>query len=313
MTFTKTKFDFLVRLAVEHDTLSITNIWRECFTNDMAYIENFITNCLPFTKTWVAIPENSTKAVAVLSLLPSYAISNGRKLTGGYVYGVATLPGFRGNSISKLLMEAAIQYCTAQNYNYMVVKPANEGLFDLYMRQSFDILVNKSIFTVETTPHPQSYKKYWNDSNNRIYKDSDFCIDKLYNLRQNNDNGTMLLWPSEILKYAISDIKYKGGDIHFITDIINNRELYFIECPLENSVDSIKVIECNAKEEREIFLITSNIKSRISTFKNVVFEVSFDSFPSFSALKVSSALIKLIDNTIPVEEISKVHLSLPME
>ncbi len=311
MTFTKAKSDFLVRLAIEHDTLSITNIWRECFTNDMAYIENFITNCLPFTKTWIAIPGNSTNAVAVLSLLPSYCFSNGRKLKGGYVYGVATLPGFRGNSLSKLLMEAAIQYCTAQNYHYMVVKPANEGLFDLYKRQSFDILVNKSIFNVEITP--QSYIRSWNDSNNRIYTDSDFCIDELYNLRENNDNGTMLLWPTEILKYAISDIKYKGGDIHFVTDIINNRELYFIECPLEESVDTIQVVECNAKEEREIFLITSDIKSRKSTVKNVVFEFSYDRLPSFSALKVSSALIKIIDKTIRAEEISKVHLSLPME
>lgn len=317
----KTKSDFTIRLANENDTLSIINIWRECFTSDLSYIDNFIINCFPHSKTWIAISQRSSEAVAVLSLLPSYFYSDGQYFSGGYIYGVATLPDYRGNSLSTLLMNPAFEYSLATKLQYLVVKPANDGLFDLYRRQSFDILINKQVFLVDL--HSDNYVNL-NFTPNRYKHNSIFVkksiesfddVEKVYHLREKDKNNTDFLWPLPILRYALFDIKNKGGELHFISNFDCSRDLYYIEQPDEIDSETIKVIDCNYKEKRDLYTIISNIEALHKRAKKIVFEGNFHNlhpFP-FSVIKTKSALIKLFDKNIDPECLSSIHLSLPME
>ncbi|MHC1779867.1 MAG: GNAT family N-acetyltransferase [Bacteroidales bacterium] len=317
----KTKSDFTIRLANENDTLSITNIWRECFTSDLSYIDNFIINCFPHSKTWIAISQKSSEAVAVLSLFPSYFYSDGQYFSGGYIYGVATLPDYRGNSLSSLLMNTAFDYSLATKLQYLVVKPANDGLFDLYRRQSFDILINKQVFSVDLhsdnylnlnfTPNRYKHNSIFVNKSNESIDD----VEKVYHLREKNKNNTDLLWPLPILRYALLDNYNKGGSLNFVSNIGNHSELYYIEQPDEFDSETIKVIDCNYKEKRDLYTIISFIESLHKEVKKVVFEGNFHSLSPlpFSVIKTKSALIKLLDNKIDPECFSKIHLSLPME
>ncbi len=317
----KTKSDFTVRLANENDTLSIRNIWRECFTSDISYIDNFITNCFPHAKTWVAISNKSSEIVSILSLLPTYFNYDGKNFTGGYIYGVATLPDFRGNSLSKVLMNAAFEYSGAINLQYLVVKPANDSLFDLYRGQSFDILINKDIISVNLAsdnyfdpalPMMAKNQLSLQDNKSKYFADN---IEKLLNLREIDKPGSKLLWPSAILRYALLDIKNKGGNLHFISETDIDRELYYIEQPDEDDSAIIKVVDCNYKEKRDIYTIISHIKSLDKKVKTVIFEGNFQHLSPipFPILRTKSALIKILDNKLDHKLISKIHLSLSME
>ncbi len=321
MISTKTKSDFTVRLANENDTLSIKKIWRECFTNDNTYIENFINNCFPHSKTWVVIPQISPDAVALLSLLPSYFISDGRKYSGGYIYGVATLPDFRGKSLSKLLMSTAFESAKETNLQYLVVKPANDGLFDLYRGQSFDILINKDLFSVNLLldDYENFYFPVPNINHQMIsgerFKKFKYDLERLFVIREREKSGTYLLWPSEILRFALLDIKNKGGDLHFISTIGLDREIYYIEHPDEEDSDIIKVVDSNCKDKREIWAIISHIKTTHKKAKRVIFEGNFHNISPlpFPITKTKSALIKAFDESIDSDYFSNIHLSLPME
>lgn len=317
----KTKSDFTIRLANENDTLSIINIWRECFTSDLSYIDNFIINCFPHSKTWIAISQRSSEAVAVLSLLPSYFYSDGQYFSGGYIYGVATLPDYRGNSLSTLLMNTAFDYSLATKLQYLVVKPANDGLFDLYRRQSFDILINKQVFLVDL--HSDNYVNL-NFTPNRYKHNSIFVkesiesfddVEKVYHLREKDKNNTDLLWPLPVLRFALLDINNKGGDLHFVSNLDYSRDLYYIDQPDEIDSGVIKVIDCNYKDKSDIYTIISDIKSQRKEVRKIVFEGNFQNLHPlpFSVIKTKSALIKLFDKNIDPECLSSIHLSLPME
>lgn len=321
MISTKTKSDFIVRLADKSDTLSIRNIWRECFTNDSTYIDNFLNNCFPHSKSWIALPKNSIDAVAVLSLLPSYFTSNGHCFSGGYIYGVATLPNYRGNSLSKILMNAAFEHSSASNLNYLVVKPADEGLYNFYRGQSFDILINKHAFHIDLhsynldTVHFSEFNSFHSLKSFKNTPEYDIITQKLFSLRENEKSDIYLLWPYSILQYALMDIMSKGGDLHFTYDRKDNLVLYYIEHPVESDSGIIKVIDCNYKSERDLSLIISHIKSTQEKVKKIVFEGNFNNspLPSFCITKEKSALIKFLDDKINPEFISNIHLSLPME
>ena len=321
MTSIKTKSDFIVRLADENDTLSIINIWRECFTNDLTYIHNFLKYCFPHTKTWIALPHNSKEPVAILSVLPSYLVVDGKKIKGGYIYGVATLPEFRGNSLSSLLMNTAIECCTDLKYHYLVVKPANESLFDLYRRQSFDILINKSVFSVELSHflrRGETTSELIAERPSKKLVDLESLandIEKLFAIREREMGKSYLLWPESILTYSILDAQLKGGDLHFYTDFDENKCLYMIEHPDEDNVGIIKVLDCNAKDKRDVYCIISYIRALYPDSKKFVFEGSFNynSFNKFSPVLEKSALVKLMGKKLRIEDFNGIHLSLPME
>ncbi len=307
MTFTRTKFNYKIRLAEKDDTLSILRIWRECFTDDLLYISNFINYCLPFTNTWVVIPQGSTSAVSVLSLLPSYAIVDNQKIVGGYIYGVATLPVFRGHSLSKRLIETAVSYCKEKEIQYIVIKPAESSLFDLYEKQSFDTIISKNTTKIDLS----QINLYGISPLKRI---ENFSIAQFYSLREEELFKTHLLWPIEILNYTIEDAKSKGGSlVALINESKVKSTLFYVAYPDESNVARIKIVDSNIMDYSELIQVIFDVKLSFPFAKEVVLESSSGGFKSNNTTLESSALIKILDIKIDSQKISFLHLALPME
>lgn len=93
----------VVREATIKDREHIAEIWRACFTDDEDYIYKYLNHCLPHTKTWVLGKENGD-IYSCASVIPSYAILNGENISGGYLYGVGTLPAKEATPIPGLLL-----------------------------------------------------------------------------------------------------------------------------------------------------------------------------------------------------------------
>jgi ribosomal protein S18 acetylase RimI-like enzyme len=307
MTSIRTNFNYKIRLADKDDTLSILRIWRECFTDDLLYISNFINFCLPFTKTWITIPQDSTSAVSVLSLLPSYAIIDNQKFFGGYIYGVATLPDFRGHSLSKRLIETAVNYCKENREQYIVIKPAESSLFDLYKKQSFETTITKHITNVDLSQINLSgispFKKVEN-----------LTIAELYSIREEELFKTHFLWPLEILNYTIEDAKSKGGSLVALKDETKEkRTLFYVSYPDESNVSCIKVADSNVIHISELNQVILDVKLAFPYAKLLKFESPSCGFKSDNTTLENSALIKILDSNIDFQKISQLHLALPME
>ncbi len=307
MTYTRTKFNYTIRLAEKDDTLSILRIWRECFTGDLLYISNFINYCLPYTKTWVVIPQESTSAVSALSLLPSYVIIDSQKIFGGYIYGVATLSNFRGHSLSKRLIETAISYCKENEIQYIVIKPAESSLFDLYKKQSFETFISKNLTNIDLSQFNLS-------DVSPLKRIENFGIADFYSLREEVLFKTHLLWPIEILNYTIEDAKSKGGSLIALMDeTIIKKRLFYVAYPDESNVFTIKIADSNIVYISDLKQIILDIKLTFPFAKKLIIESSSAGFKTDNTTLVDSALIKILDSKISSQKFSLLHLALPME
>ncbi|OFY39497.1 MAG: hypothetical protein A2X18_05245 [Bacteroidetes bacterium GWF2_40_14] len=294
-----------IRLASPEDNEHIFKIWYACFTDDQAYIMNYLKYCLPYTKTWVLGVENG-EFVSCLSIIPSYFILNSKIIRGGYLYAVGTLPEHRGNSYSKILMKSAIKDCREEGMSYLLVKPATESLFLLYTRASFENTLYKS-----TTTH---YVKH--DSPGPRQQVTAFSTDasEIYSLRQDSFAAKYFLWPEKILEYAIIEALSRSGSCKTleITTTYSSRLLYYIAYPAEENKKRILVLETNARKKNEIDLLISAIISEYPETEIIEIESSSD-FPSKGNNIISrSALCLPLDKKIACH-LEKLHLSLPLE
>ena len=308
-----------IHLATAEDTHSISKIWSECFTDDTDYINNFLENCFPHTKTFLLTPENEVNAVASLSVLPCYTNYNGKIYPGGYVYAVGTLPEHRGRSYSKYLTKEAFRYARNEKLSFLVVKPATESLYELYSKLSFDTTLYERI----TRINPKRSYNYTSDGllmcdKMPVYRSFTLFwdIDRLYKLRERYLSKESILLNKEILSYAITEITYRNGFVDSFS-YLNKKEdhVFYVYYPSENNDSIVYVIDHNINDGSTL---DDFISENRSTFKDLKY-YQFINLPSIvakrcSAKKIKSALIKSFEEDPGFNKhLKKLRLSLPME
>ena len=316
-----------IRLTdIEKDRSSIIEIWRACFSDDLAYIDSFINYCLPYTKSWTLL--HNDKPVSLLSLIPSYipfsmycpspdreSSSNESKtffpskresLHGAYIYGVATLPEHRGSSYSRLLADKAVEYSVENRLDYIVVKPAEESLFSLYSKMGFEttLFCHRASFELSK----DGEKKYSLPSNF-----SPLSEERLYSLREGGELNTFL-WPKEILGYTLREVLSRPGAV-----TLTDGEIYFISAPSYSSLSNIEILETNAKTKEQVEQIVSFIQKGAPQAQSISICTNA---PNNSAIldifgklkKERSALLKILNPDAEIKRyLSERYLSLPME
>ncbi|MEN6618538.1 MAG: GNAT family N-acetyltransferase [Rikenellaceae bacterium] len=295
----------IIRLASNKDIEYIFKIWHACFTDDQAYITNYLKYCVPHTKTWLLGLEKEN-FVSCLSVIPSYILMNFKQIRGGYLYAVGTLPEYRGNSYSKVLMESAIKDCKSEGLSYLLVKPANDNLYPFYLDSSFDRILFKSVSTFLTK---ESVGR--NDSSLVI---TSLNASDLFSIREASFADTRYLWPKEILGYVIIEALSRSGSCKKfeITNGNSNRVLYYIAYPDELISTKIKVLETNAENPIEIEYLLSILKGEYPGMEETEIESPISYLESVSYTVQRSALLHPFnENLSPLLE--KLHLSLPLE
>lgn len=195
-----------IRKATIADREAIFKIWLSCFSDDETYINNYLKYCFPHTIT-LLLGEKEQGDVSVISILPSYFIHNSITYTGGYLYGVGTLPEFRGRSYSSLLLKEGLELIEKEGYDYFLVKPATESLFSLYRRLGF----NKDLFNKNTIIRPN--KSHLEKRSIEDLSATDSAL--FHSMREDKLFNKSFLWPNEVLSYTIREITGRGGFLLF--------------------------------------------------------------------------------------------------
>ena len=347
-----------VDIKSEADILALSEIWRVCFTEDLSYIDSFINSCLPHTISWFFLSDN--KPISLLSLIPSYAqlplsdeqsefpkilnirstpqISQSHKLSrGAYIYGVATLPEHRGNSYSRILLNKALDYSRETGLDYIIVKPADESLFDFYTKAGFKTTLysNKAVFPLFqycTNSNPAihhntevssgcEYASSFSDKADRlnvvdnsipiISKEdhplfTSLSAEQLFILREQY-NPSSFLWPPEILSYAVIEALSRPGAIAAID---NNLDLYIIAYPSDTDSRVINILETNANTSAQFCQILTYLQQ----FYPKATSVTTNSVNNCSSKQTRCALLKILSADCDVATaLSRLYLSLPME
>lgn len=253
----------MIRLLNSYDTPSIANIWRECFTTDNNYIDNFINNCFPHSHTFGFFSGSIDKAVSILSILPAYSLvkvdNNLSVLKGYYVYGVGTLKNHRGKGYSGNLMEYLFEYAKNNNIQFTVLKPAQESLYNLYRKQSYNTTLYSYETTLELCPNKKTkYRSVW--------------IDPLqyYAIRKKELSQTHILWSKDIVNYGLSELHFWNGAYKQIVLDNGKRIIYSIH-PIDSF--TLKIVDHNIKTNQETEYLKEVLSYDYPGFNKVIIEL----------------------------------------
>ena len=113
-------------------TCQVKKIWELAF-EDGEKFRSFFFEKLYSPEKSLAV-QTGGEILSILSVL-SYGVSLwGQELAAGYVYGVATLPNFRGKGYMTRLLNEAIVSMKKKGYALTLIVPQNVTLFELYSR-----------------------------------------------------------------------------------------------------------------------------------------------------------------------------------
>ena len=306
----------VIREATRKDRESVAEIWRACFTDDEDYISKYLNNCYPYTNTWVLGDERGN-VFSCASIIPSYFLLNGEKIHGGYLYGVGTLPNHRGNSYSRFIIDKATDSLKLKGYQYLLVKPATPGLFDLYKGMGFD----KELFKAS---YKQDFANIGNASINLIYQKIAGSIKQLSHedlakLREEQQLKTLFMWPPSILRYALSESLGRDGYAFCFDNTSKQgqtKRIYAIGYPEESDLlgNTFKILETNANTSDDFEDIYSYLQ-HTGRSNTTIISVDLPGFgyENLPGSKFEKAALYMELTEGISKSMGKLHLSLPME
>lgn len=236
----------IITIATNKDRESLLNIWKICFTDDTIFLKHFLRDCFPLTRTYVF--KDGDNIVSSISIIPINSISE-QKIKGAYLYGVCTLPQYRGNHLSTRLIEYAEEDCKDRGYGFIITRPATPSLFALYRKIGYSMPLYRQIATI---PLP-------------IYADgvsfSELSPNRLKTLRAKYLESNYFEWESPMLDYIISFLKYINGSI---VELESDR--YLIGYPDEEDSELYHIIELGCYNQTikypSLYLAGNLIKAR---------------------------------------------------
>jgi predicted N-acetyltransferase YhbS len=144
------------------------------------------------------------------------------ELTAGikaaYVYGVVTLPEYRGRGCSTALLEYADTVLQDKGYQAAVLVPASESLFGFYEKRGYETafkLNRASVAAGELTQAPTLEVK-------------PTSAEKLTDAREAAFGSNLMFarWPLEYMRYIAEECKFYGGGVYSIGTMCAACHLY---------------------------------------------------------------------------------------
>lgn len=252
----------------------ISEIWKECFTQDEEYIDTFISCCIPFSHTFGIIDSLQNKAVSILTLLPSYLVikkADGlKRLKGFYIYGVGTLLKERGKGYASMLLNYATEFAQGRGNHYLALKPAELSLFDLYRNHGFSTPLLSKVVSIDLSKERLA-----------VVKDEELYIDEYFITREEQLRESHLLWEKEILNYSVIELKSRGGICFSI--IASGSKLFCSLYPISDT--RIRILDHNIISDEQLSKLLGTIKRLFPKMEKVNIEFPRNTYDSIDFLK----------------------------
>src|SRR5574344_1896979 len=106
-----------ISLATNKDIKALFFIWKRCFTEASVFLNFFFKECFPLSRTYVY--REGDIIVSSATILPINYMGEEEK-KGAYLYGVCTLPEYRGRGLSISLIEELEEDCRTRGYAFIL-------------------------------------------------------------------------------------------------------------------------------------------------------------------------------------------------
>lgn len=234
----------MIYTATARDIPGLIKLWENCFTTDSSFINNFFKSGFSHSHTFI-IKVNEI-VVSSVSILPSHTKifyeGSLRKVVGGYLYAVATLPEHQKKGYSTMLTSFAINYCTEKGYAFIAVYPASNSLYNHYIKNGFnkELYCNSVMIEFPGNDYLPSMNSFTINSNEGLF----IALEK-------NFNRQTILFDISFADFILKDIQNKQGTLIKLP----SQNLYLIEPSLDEECTFNIIGSVSPKE----FLINSSI------------------------------------------------------
>lgn len=179
-----------IGIAHKKDKEAVYQIWKDIFVSDKLYLSIIFNDLYPHLTPFVYKRENE-----VMSTAFALPVSIG-EIKGEYIYGVATKEKARGAGLASALISHICCHFKAIGEKFLIVRPAEEQLFEYYMKQGFTLPLRRDEICMdlgETVEVPVIKTRQISQ-----------LTPSLLQKRRAAANARLYIWPKEIYKAIIN-------------------------------------------------------------------------------------------------------------
>lgn len=134
----------------------VQEIWRTCFGDNEQYTDFLFGRLVrPEDVLTCSVEEKREETVvAILCFLPFVLTTPRGNADGAYLFGVATLPDWRGRGFSTALLREIRRRLVRRGVALAVLVPAGEKLFDFYRKRGYETAFSakKAVLAADDVP-----------------------------------------------------------------------------------------------------------------------------------------------------------------
>lgn len=172
----------MIRYSVPEEKNIILDLFNICFPGEEKFADWFFNKVYDYKNTLVY--EDNGKIIAALQMIP-VKLSDGEKIySSSYLYGVGTLPEYRGKGIMARVINFSFEEDRKKGTDYSILIVQEQSLLNYYRRFGFEkyFSVGEKCFdTVAETFQFRPVTRADFSAINAVYESS--CYKKMFSLR----------------------------------------------------------------------------------------------------------------------------------
>ena len=133
----------------------LKRIWQTCFLDSEKYT-SFVFEKLMSARQMLVKLDDDARPVSMLSWKPLRFMAPGLDFIGAYIFGVATLPEYRGKGISTALMDDLHRILIEEGAALSCLVPASPSLFEFYVHRGFETHFYYKKIAIEGSAVPEA-------------------------------------------------------------------------------------------------------------------------------------------------------------
>lgn len=185
----------------------IYQIWKSSFNEDDDYIDFFTKEGLPLGHQLTSGPAEAP--YASLFLFPVYYEHAGVSYPGFYLYALGILPNYQNSGHGKTLINKAKLFAMETGRHFILLQPANRGLYEYYRKLGFDEMIYRASFKISRSSihNPTLFMEHLN-----LCRLLDFSV-PLINTPTKEHVFNCFSWPPQLREYMNKECLFRGGRI----------------------------------------------------------------------------------------------------
>ena len=126
----------MIRYSVPEEKNIILKLFNTCFPGEEKFADWFFSKVYDYRNT--LIYENNGKIIAALQMIPVKLSDGANTYTSSYLYGVGTLPEYRGKGIMARVINFSFEEDRKKGTNYSILIVQEQSLLNYYSRFGFE-------------------------------------------------------------------------------------------------------------------------------------------------------------------------------